>query len=159
LQLTYQLLDFSKPTSANFSAFGYHPSVANYIEAGKRPLSAISASIVTDNDGSLYFVVGAAGAARIVSATTQNLIWALDRNLSASDVLVKPRLHDQLVPNMTTFEWTYDNSTVDYLRQLGHITTWVPPLRSRAHCIRRLKDGTFEAAAEPRLKNSSGLTL
>jgi hypothetical protein len=51
-----------------------HPSAANFIAPGKRPLSAMSPIIVTHKaSGRLAAVVGASGGPLIVSATTQTL--------------------------------------------------------------------------------------
>lgn len=51
-----------------------HPSEANFIGPGKRPLSAMSPLIVTDKrTGKLVAVAGASGGPLIVSATAQTL--------------------------------------------------------------------------------------
>ena len=59
------------------------PSPANFIRPGKRPLSSISPTIVERADGSLYFIVGAAGGSRLITATVQNLWHVLDQNLDS----------------------------------------------------------------------------
>ncbi|KAK8121591.1 Gamma-glutamyltranspeptidase [Apiospora sp. TS-2023a] len=142
-----EMNDFSIPASSN--AFGYIPSPANYIRPGKRPLSSISPVIVESADGQLYLVVGSAGGSRIITATIQNLHHAL----------AQPRLHDQLVPNQVSFEYSYDNSTVAYMKGLGHNVTWVAPGQSTAQALRMLPNGTFEAAGEPRQLNSGGFAV
>uniref|UniRef100_L2FR44 Gamma-glutamyltranspeptidase n=1 Tax=Colletotrichum fructicola (strain Nara gc5) TaxID=1213859 RepID=L2FR44_COLFN len=129
-----EMNDFSIPGSSN--AFGYVPSPANYIRPGKRPLSSISPVIVEKPDGKLYFVIGAAPVA-----------------------LAEPRLHDQLSPNIINVEYSYDNSTISYLQSLGHNVTWVAPGSSSAQGVRLLENGTFEAAGEPRQKNSGGYAV
>lgn len=45
------------------------------------------------------------------------------------------------------------------MKQRGHNVTWVPPGLSTAQGLRRLGNGTFEAAGEPRLSESGGLVL
>ncbi|KAJ9252946.1 hypothetical protein DTO207G8_4466 [Paecilomyces variotii] len=149
--------DFSVPGKSN--AFGYVPSPANYIRPGKRPLSSITPAIVTHPNGTLFFVVGAAGGSRIITSTVQNLIHALDENLSAPEALAKPRLHDQLIPNQVTFEYSYDNSTVSFMESRGHNVTWVAPVESSAQAIRVLSNGTFDAAGEPRQRDSGGFAV
>lgn len=152
-----EMNDFSIPGSSN--AFGYIPSPANYIRPGKRPLSSISPIIAETADGRLYFVTGAAGGSRITSTNIQTMVHALDEKLDPMSALKKPRFHDQLVPNQAEFEWTFDNSTVDFMRSVGHNVTWVKPGFSLAQAIRVLSNGTFEAAGEPRMTNSGGYAV
>lgn len=152
-----EMNDFSIPGATN--AFGYVPSPSNYIRPGKRPLSSISPVIVEFANGTLYFVVGAAGGSRIITSTVQNVINVLDKNLTAYEALAQPRLHDQLTPNQVSFEYTYDNETVAFMKFLGHNVTWVAPGQSAAQAIRRLTNGTFEAAGEPRQLNSGGYAI
>ena len=155
--LNNEMNDFSIPGESN--SFGYIPSPANFVRPGKRPLSSISPVIVETADGRLYLSVGAAGGSRITTATIQNVIHVLDQGLSAPKALAQPRLHDQLMPNLVTFEYAYDNLTVDYMRSLGHNVSWVAPGQSTAQGIRLLPNGTFEAAGEPRQKNSGGFSI
>ncbi|KAI0474854.1 gamma-glutamyltransferase 1 [Xylaria cf. heliscus] len=152
-----EMNDFSIPGSSN--AFGYIPSPANYIRPGKRPLSSISPVIVENPDGKLYFVIGAAGGSRIITATIQNIHHVLDQNMTTLQALAQPRLHDQLSPNQVSFEYAYDNSTVDFLASLGHNVTWVAPGQSTAQGLRLLPNGTFEAAGEPRQHASGGFAV
>lgn len=152
-----EMNDFSIPGSSN--AFGYIPSPANYIRPGKRPLSSISPVIVENPDGTLYFVIGAAGGSRIITATIQNIHHVLDQNQTVPQALAQPRLHDQLSPNQVSFEYAYDNSTVAFMETLGHNVTWVAPGQSTAQGLRLLPNGTFEAAGEPRQHNSGGYAI
>ncbi|RHZ67964.1 gamma-glutamyltransferase family protein [Aspergillus thermomutatus] len=149
--------DFSVPGKSN--SFGYIPSEANYIRPGKRPLSSITPAIVTRPDGRLFFLAGSAGGSRIITATVQNIIHVIDQGLSAAEALAQPRLHDQLVPNQVSFEYTYDNSTVDFMKSRGHNVTWVAPGQSTAQAIRVLPNGTFDAAGEPRQLESGGFSI
>jgi len=150
-------IDFSIPGTSN--AFGYIPSPSNYIRPGKRPLSSISPTIVEHANGTLYFVVGAAGGSRIITATIENLWHVLDQNMTSPQALAQPRFYDQLVPNQVSFEYAYDNTTVAFMKERGHNVTWVPPGQSTVQALRRLANGTFEAAGEPRQKNSGGFAI
>ncbi|KAK9643573.1 hypothetical protein V6Z96_008275 [Aspergillus fumigatus] len=149
--------DFSVPGKSN--SFGYVPSKANYIRPGKRPLSSITPAIVTRPDGKLFFLAGSAGGSRIITATVQNIIRVIDQGLTAAQALAQPRLHDQLIPNQVSFEYTYDNSTVDFMKSRGHNVTWVAPGQSTAQAIRVLPNGTFDAAGEPRQLDSGGFSI
>lgn len=114
---------------------------------------------MTKKDGTLVLVTGSAGGSRIITATVQNIIHVIDQGLSAAEALAKPRLHDQLVPNQVTFEYTYDNSTVAFMKSLGHNVSWVAPGQSTAQAIRVLPNGTFDAAGEPRQLSSAGYSV
>jgi gamma-glutamyltranspeptidase/glutathione hydrolase len=156
--------DFSIPNVTN--AFGYIPSPANFIRPGKRPLSSISPVIVehlNSNSSSLadalYVSIGAAGGSRIITSTIQNLIHILDGGMTTHDALAQPRIHDQLVPAYVSFEYPFDNSTVAFMKELGHNVTWVAQGQSTAQGLRRLKGGMFEAAGEPRQHNSGGFVV
>ncbi|KAJ5180573.1 gamma-glutamyltranspeptidase [Penicillium capsulatum] len=149
--------DFSIPGSSN--SFGFRPSKANYIRPGKRPLSSITPVIVTKPDGNLFLLAGSAGGSRIITATVQNVIHMIDQGLSAAEALAKPRLHDQLIPNRVTFEYAYDNSTVAFMKSLGHNITWIAPGQSNAQAIRLLPNGTYDAASEPRQLDSGGFSV
>lgn len=153
-----EMNDFSIPGSSN--AFGYVPSPANYVRPGKRPLSSITPILVEHaSNNSLYLVIGAAGGSRIITSTIQGIIHVLDQNMTAPEALLQPRLHDQLTPNQVSFEYSYDNETVAFMKGLGHNVTWVAPGQSAVQAIRVLPNGTFEAAGEPRQMNSGGFAV
>ncbi|OBT74840.1 gamma-glutamyltransferase [Pseudogymnoascus sp. 05NY08] len=152
-----EMNDFSIPGVSN--EFGFVPSRNNYIRPGKRPLSSITPIIVEKADGSLYVVTGAAGGSRIITATIQALWHVLDHGMTMPEALAQPRLHDQLLPAQVRFEVGYDNATTAYMRAKGHNITWTTELLSKTQGIRRLENGTFEAAAEPRQKNSGGFAV
>lgn len=150
------------------------------------------------SNGSLYYVVGSAGGAKIITAVAQNLWHVLDRNMSAADALREPRFHDQLVPNVVAFEcnstnpdcspdgraphdlshwrgggvhpWAesgigtgtaraFDNATIAFMKERGHNVTWMPQGFSSAQALRMCWNGTFEAAGEPRQRDSGGFAV
>lgn len=119
----------------------------------------MSPTIVTHPNGTLYLVAGSAGGSRIITATVQNVIHAVDQGMSAAKALAQPRLHDQLIPNQAVFEYAYDNATVAFMKARGHNVTWIGPGKSTAQALRMSSDGTFDAAGEPRLVNSGGVVL
>ena len=59
--------DFSTPGEHNY--YGFPPSPANFIRPGKRPMSSMSPTIVTDVNGDVRMVAGASGGSRIISGT------------------------------------------------------------------------------------------
>ena len=136
--------------------FGYRPSPANYVRANKRSLSSIAPIMAEFANGTLFAVLGASGGSRIITTIIQNALDVLDRNMTVHEAIAQPRLHDQLLPNQVRFEWTYDNATVDYMRDRGHNVTW-GSAESSAQAI-MIENGCFEAAGEPRQRDSAGLT-
>ncbi|OAX80643.1 gamma-glutamyltransferase [Emergomyces africanus] len=152
-----EMNDFSIPNTDN--EFGFIPSPANFIRPGKRMLSSMCPTIVTHPDGALYFVTGAAGGSRIITGTVQSVINVIDRNMTASEALQEPRLHNQLVPNVSTFEYTFDNRTVAFMASRNHTVKYVPLGKSMVQSIRVLEHGKFEAAGDPRQKDSGGAVV
>lgn len=149
--------DFSIPGVRN--EFGFEPSEANYIRPNKRPMSSITPIIAAYPNGTLFATVGAAGGSRIISSTAQVLWHVVEHNMTMTEALRLPRLHDQLLPNYVVAEYSFDNATVDSLIDRGHNVTWVREGLSAVQGATRLWDGVFEAASEPRQKNSGGLTV
>jgi gamma-glutamyltranspeptidase/glutathione hydrolase len=93
-----EMNDFSIPGSSN--QFGYIPTPANFIRPGKRPLSSMTPVIVEYlSNGTLYFVTGAAGGSKIITATLQSLWHVLDQRMTPIEAIQSPRFHDQLVPD------------------------------------------------------------
>ena len=61
--------DFSTPNLVN--AFGYVPSVPNYIKPKKRPMSSMSPIIILNRNNEVRLVLGASGGSRIISSVAQ----------------------------------------------------------------------------------------
>ncbi len=148
-----QMADFSVPNISN--VFGYYPSPANYVRPYKRPMSSISPIMAEYANGTLFAVLGASGGSRIITTVIQIALNLLERKMTVLEALKQPRLHDQLLPNQVTFEWDYDNSTVDYMIGRNHNVTW-GSAGSSSQAI-SIIDGHFEAAGEPRQDDSAGL--
>ncbi len=76
-------------------------------------------------------------------------------------------MHDQLSPNVVSFEWAsdfqgvqgYSNETTAYIASLGSNVTFIAPGSTTAQALRRFPNGTFEAAGEPRQLNSGGFVV
>ncbi|KHN99214.1 Gamma-glutamyltranspeptidase [Metarhizium album ARSEF 1941] len=155
--LNNEMNDFSIPGIPN--EFGFEPSVANFIRPGKRPLSSVTPVIAEFPDGRLFATVGAAGGSRIISSTATALWHTIEHDMSMREALREPRLHDQVTPNTVLVEYGFDARTAAGLMEKKHNITWVRPGLSAVQGIRRLDDGLFEAASEPRQKNSGGLAI
>ena len=101
--LNDEMDDFtSQPGRPN--TFGLVQGAANAIAPGKRMLSSMCPIIVTDADGRLVLVAGAAGGPKIISAVFQVLSNVVDYGLDAPAAVAAPRLHHQHQPDRLLLE-------------------------------------------------------
>ncbi|MEQ1902725.1 MAG: gamma-glutamyltransferase [Pirellulaceae bacterium] len=113
-----QMDDFSiAPGTPN--AFGLVGSEANAVEAGKRPLSSMSPTLIEKN-GQPLMTVGAAGGPRIITSTLLAILRSLDLEMPLDQAISEPRFHHQWSPNKITCERSFDASVMEQLRGLGH---------------------------------------
>jgi gamma-glutamyltranspeptidase / glutathione hydrolase len=84
--LNNQLTDFSFRPEADGRP------VANRVEAGKRPRSSMSPTLVFTRDGTLHAVVGSPGGARIISYVAQTLVAMLDWGMAPQAAIDLPRI-------------------------------------------------------------------
>ncbi|PQE31458.1 putative gamma-glutamyltranspeptidase 1 precursor protein [Rutstroemia sp. NJR-2017a WRK4] len=160
-----EMNDFSIPNTTN--AFGYAPAPANYISPFKRPLSSISPTIVEHANGTVYIAHASAGGSRIITEIIQHLWHVLDQNMTSAEALRQPRLHDQLSPNTVSVEYGsetfgiqgYSNETTAFLKSVGANVAFVAVGSTTAQALRRLGNGTWEAAGEPRQLDSGGFAI
>ncbi|KAF5840576.1 nucleophile aminohydrolase [Dunaliella salina] len=124
--LNNQMDDFSRPDMPN--SYGLQPSEANYIAGGKRPLSSMSPTIVTEA-GQLRIVAGGSGGPRILSSTLQTLARYLLQRQEPLAAVSQPRVHHQLLPNTLKYEdfaygshlqFSVPNTTLEYLASKGN---------------------------------------
>ncbi|XP_065208910.1 scoloptoxin SSD14-like isoform X2 [Planococcus citri] len=113
-----QMDDFSSPNLTNM--YGVEPSKANFIAPGKIPVSSMNPSIITDKNGDVRLVIGAAGGTKITSATAiatiRTLVLQEDIRKAVDSVL----FHHQLLP----MEWYYyqrmPKDIVEGMKKIGH---------------------------------------
>jgi len=100
--LNNEMDDFSsKPGTPN----QYHliQGEANSIEAGKRPLSAMTPTIVL-KDGRVLLVTGSPGGPRIINTVFQIILNVIDHGLNVQEAVDAPRFHHQWLPDVLLFE-------------------------------------------------------
>jgi gamma-glutamyltranspeptidase/glutathione hydrolase len=116
--LNNEMDDFSAaPGVAN--VYGLVGTAANAIQAGKRPLSSMSPTIVL-RDGAPVLAIGGSGGPRIISATLQTLVNVVDFGMDLEAAVAAPRIHDQAIPAKLFVEPALDAGIVAELRKLGH---------------------------------------
>ncbi len=99
--LNDEMDDFSaKPGVANM--FGVTGGKANAIEPGKRPLSSMAPTILTQ-DGKVALVIGTPGGSRIFTSIFQVITNLYDFNMPLEKAVSAWRFHHQLLPANTIF--------------------------------------------------------
>ena len=99
--------DFSTPNTTNY--FGVPASPANYIEAGKRPVSSMAPLIIIDKrNQQIQQVLGASGGTRITTSIAQVALLNLWFNEDIKKAIDSPRLHSQLLPQEVIAERGFD---------------------------------------------------
>ena len=100
--------------------FGLLQSDNNAIEPGKRPLSAMTPTIVTRN-GRLFMVLGAPGGPTIISTVLQVITNVIDFKMNLQQAVDFPRFHHQWMPDELRLEdHGFSPDTVELLGKCGH---------------------------------------
>ena len=116
--LNNEMDDFSiKPGVPN--AFGLTGSAANRIEAGKRPLSSMTPTIVF-RDGKALFATGSPGGSRIITIVLQVIVNVADHGMNIAAAGAVPRMHHQWLPDRLELEPGFSPDTVRILQLSGH---------------------------------------
>ncbi|MBO1531134.1 gamma-glutamyltransferase [Psychrobacter sp. F1192] len=116
--LNNEMDDFSaKPGTAN--AYGLTGGEANSVEAGKRPLSSMSPTLVF-KDSKPYIVTGSPGGSRIITTVTQIISNVIDHDMNIAEATHAPRIHDQWLPDEIRTEKALNIDTVKKLESMGH---------------------------------------
>ena len=145
--LNNQMDDFSaQPGVPN--AYGLVGSEANNIQAGKRPLSSMSPTIVVKTDQPVM-TIGAAGGPMIITQVTQGIIRHLLYNQSLFDALASPRIHQQWKPDILFHDKTLPEDQRKSLATQGHALK-VLRFEGSTNAI-SIKHGQYDAVSEPRL--------
>ena len=103
--LNNEMDDFSaKPGAPNI--YGVVGSDANAIQPGKRPLSTMTPTILTEK-GRVALVIGTPGGSRIAAWIFQVIADWHDFHMPLANAVAAPRFHHQLLPPNTIFEEPY----------------------------------------------------
>jgi len=116
--LNDEMDDFSsKPGVPN--AYGLIQGPANAIGPGKRPLSAMTPTIVL-KDGKLFLVLGAEGGPTIITTVANVLMDVTDFGVDIQEAVNAPRFHHQWMPDELRLEDRISPDTVRLLKSKGH---------------------------------------
>ncbi len=116
--LNNEMDDFSaKPGVPN--AYGLIGGEANAVEAGKRPLSSMSPTLVFKDDKP-FIVTGSPGGSRIITTVTQVISNVIDHDMNIAEATNAPRIHDQWLPDEIRIEKALNIDTIKKLESMGH---------------------------------------
>jgi gamma-glutamyltranspeptidase/glutathione hydrolase len=99
--------------------YGLIQGPANAIGPGKRPLSAMTPTIVL-KDGKLFLVLGSPGGPMIITIVANILIGVVDFSLDIQEAVNAPRFHHQWLPDEILVEDRLSPDTMNVLRSRGH---------------------------------------
>ena len=116
--LNDELDDFAAKQGAP-NIYGLIQGPANAIAPGKRPLSAMTPTIVMKG-GKLFLVLGSPGGPRIITIVANILIGIVDFSFDIAEAVNAPRFHHQWLPDQILVEDRLSPDTMNVLRSKGH---------------------------------------
>ena len=144
--LNNEMDDFSsKPGSPN--AFGMLGGTANAIEAGKRPLSSMTPTMVF-KDGEPVVATGSPGGSRIIMSVLQMIVNVIDHEMNIGVASNAPRMHHQWLPDVIQLESGFSPDTIRELQHRGHAIRGGRTI-GNVNSVSQ-QDGYFLGAADPR---------
>jgi gamma-glutamyltranspeptidase/glutathione hydrolase len=149
--LNNEMDDFtSKPGVPN--AYGLLQSENNAIAPRKRPLSAMTPTIVL-KDGKVYFAVGSPGGPTIINTVLQVIVNIVDYEMDIQQAIDAPRVHHQWMPDQIRWEpFGLNKDTRAALEKRGHVFADKPGNMGDAEGIMiEPKTGIRLGASDPRL--------
>jgi gamma-glutamyltranspeptidase/glutathione hydrolase len=115
--------------------YGLIQGPANAVGANKRPLSAMTPTIVL-KDGKLYLVLGSPGGPTIITTVANVLMGVVDYGMNIQESVNAPRFHNQWLPDKTMVEkFGVSPDTVRLLQEMGHELRMDREFWGDAECI------------------------
>jgi gamma-glutamyltranspeptidase/glutathione hydrolase len=116
------------------NGFGLIQGPANAIAPGKRPLSSMTPTIVSEpavcetkknkekcKPGKLRLVLGSPGGSTIITTVANDLISVVDNGLNVQAAADAPRFHHQYLPDVLQFEKLFPRDVVAKLQADGYV--------------------------------------
>lgn len=154
IALNNEMDDFTtRPNEPN--QFGLIQGQGNLVEAGKRPLSSMSPTIV-EKDGHTVLALGAPGGPRIISGVFQALYRVLVSDLDMDEAIQAPRVHHQFRPHRLLLDrHRFTPETIKALKEKGHQVDFLRGI-AKVYGIKRHTNGSLEAAFDSRGEGAVG---
>jgi len=131
--LNDEMDDFASKAGAP-NMYGLLQGPADAIAPGKRPLSAMTPTIVLER-GKLRYVLGSPGGARIITTVANIFLSAAEEGLNIQEAVDAPRFHHQYLPDKLFVEPGFPPQTLAHLRAMGYTVDVKDGHWSNGECI------------------------
>jgi gamma-glutamyltranspeptidase/glutathione hydrolase len=157
LLLNDEMDDFAaKPGTPNL--YGLIQGERNAVAPRKRPLSAMTPTIILRKDGSLWFTVGSPGGPTIINTVLCIITNVIDYEMNIQQAIDFPRIHHQWLPDELVGEpFGLSGDTQRALTSRGHTLAKLRYLGDAEGIMIEEKTGTRLGATDPR--RSDGLAV
>src|SRR5689334_9683000 len=157
LLLNDEMDDFAaKPGTPNM--YGLIQGERNAVAPKKRPLSAMTPTIVLRKDGSLWFTVGSPGGPTIINTVLCVITNVIDYGMNIQQAIDFPRIHHQWLPDELVGEPSgFSSDTQRALTSRGHTLGKLRYLGDAEGIMIEQKTGVRLGATDPR--RSDGLAV
>jgi gamma-glutamyltranspeptidase/glutathione hydrolase len=153
--LNNEMDDFAaKPGTPNM--YGLIQGERNTVAPRKRPLSAMTPTIVLRKDGSLWFTIGSPGGPTIINTVLCVITNVIDYDMNIQQAIDAPRIHHQWLPDEMVGEpYGLSGDTQRALAARGHALAKQRTLGDAEGIMIEEKTGVRLGATDPR--RSDGL--
>jgi gamma-glutamyltranspeptidase/glutathione hydrolase len=125
----------------------------NSVQAGKRPLSSMTPTIVT-KDGKLWMVLGSPGGPTIINTVLETILNVGVHGLTAQRAVGAPRFHHQWFPDQIRVEPGISLDTLNLLRAKGHEIDTSQSSQGSCHLILLDSNQSRTIGCDPRISTS-----
>lgn len=129
------------------NAFGLIEGEANKVEPEKRMLSAMTPTIVFEND-TPYLVTGSPGGSRIITSVLQVILNTLEHEMNVAEATHTTRIHHQWQPDVLYIEENLNKDTRVLLEAKGYKLEERTAMGSTQSIL--VKDGMLYGSSDPR---------
>jgi gamma-glutamyltranspeptidase/glutathione hydrolase len=155
--LNNEMDDFAaKPGTANM--YGLIQGERNAVAPRKRPLSAMTPTIVLRKDGSLWFTVGSPGGPTIINTVLCVITNVIDYDMNIQQAIDAPRIHHQWLPDELVGEpYGLSGDTQRALTSRGHALAKQRYLGDAEGIMIEQKTGVRLGATDPRRSDGQAI--
>jgi gamma-glutamyltranspeptidase/glutathione hydrolase len=155
--LNDEMDDFAaKPGTANM--YGLIQGERNAVAPHKRPLSAMTPTIVLRKDGSFWFTIGSPGGPTIINTVLCVITNVIDYDMNIQQAIDAPRMHHQWLPDEVVGEpFGFSGDTQKALTARGHTLAKQRYLGDAEGIMIEEKTGVRLGATDPRRSDGSAI--